>query len=69
MCVVFIFAAPVTAPQGCEGRSACRAACDEVKEKIGRIHARMRNGYGAREGESLQAELRRLRERRLRVCR
>jgi len=67
--VAFIFAASVTAAQGCGSRSACRAECDEIKRKISRLHARMRDGYGGREGEKMQAELRRLREKRLRVCR
>lgn len=69
MCMTIIFAAPVQAAQACESRAACRAACEKIERRIERLHARMRSGYGVREGEKMQAELRRLRKARLRACR
>lgn len=69
VCVTIIFAAPVQAVQACESRKACRAECEKIERRIDRLHARMRSGYGAREGEKMQAELRRLRKARLRTCR
>jgi hypothetical protein len=64
-----MFAAPALSAQDCGNRAACRAAGKKVEQKMDRIHSRMRRGYGAREGEKMQAELRRLRKERLRVCR
>lgn len=64
-----MFSAPVQAAQACESRKACRAECEKIERSIARLHARMRSGYGAREGERMRAELRRLRKARLRTCR
>lgn len=69
VCIAIIFAAPATAAQECGSRTACRAECEKIERKIDRLHSRMRRGYGAREGEKMQAELRRLRKARLRACR
>lgn len=69
ICVTIIFAAPVQAAQACDSRAACRAECEKIERRIERLHARMRSGYDAREGEKMQAELRRLRRARLRACR
>lgn len=43
--------------------------CAEVKAKIRHVQSKMRQGYTRAQGERLEAELRRLRERRARVCR
>jgi hypothetical protein len=43
--------------------------CAEVKERIRYIQSRMRSGYTRAQGERLEAELRRLRERRRKACR
>ena len=45
------------------------AECAETKAKIRKIEARMRQGYTAKQGMRMEDELRRLRERRKRVCR
>lgn len=44
-------------------------ACAEVKAKIRAIQDRMRSGYTASQGVRMDAELRRLRDKRRRVCR
>ena len=67
--IFVMFAASAQAAQECGSRAACRAECRKIEQKISRIHARMRSGYGVREGEKMQAELRRLRKERLRTCR
>jgi hypothetical protein len=46
-----------------------KTKCAETKDKIRRIESKMRHGYTASEGIRLDDELRRLRERRRRVCR
>ncbi|MEO1202929.1 MAG: hypothetical protein AAFX10_09485 [Pseudomonadota bacterium] len=43
-------------------------ACDEVKTRIRAIQDRMRSGYTASQGVKLDARLRRLKEKRRRVC-
>lgn len=43
--------------------------CDEVKADIREIQAKMRSGYTAAEGVRLDAKLRRLREKRAKICR
>lgn len=46
-----------------------RAACEKVKQQIREIEARMRNGYTAAQGIRLEARLRKLKEKRYRLCR
>ena len=46
-----------------------RVACEKVKREIARVESRMRAGYTARQGRRLEERLRRLREKRYRVCR
>ena len=46
-----------------------KAKCEEMKQKIERIHAKMRQGYTRAQGEKLEAELRRLRAIRSKRCR
>ena len=43
--------------------------CAAIKEKIRYIQSKMRSGYTRAQGERMEAELRRLRERRRRACR
>jgi hypothetical protein len=43
--------------------------CEAVKEKIRKVQARMRRGYGAEQGVKLNAKLLELREKRSKVCR
>ena len=44
-------------------------ACDEVKQAIREIEARMRAGYSHAQGERYEARLRKLKRKRSRVCR
>ena len=45
------------------------AECDRTKEKIRNIQSKMRSGYTRAQGEKLEAQLRKLREKRRQVCR
>ena len=46
-----------------------RAACEKVKQQIREIEARMRNGYSAAQGIRLEARLRKLKQKRYKLCR
>lgn len=46
-----------------------RAACDKAKQQIREIEARMRNGYSAAQGIRYEERLRKLKEKRYRLCR
>jgi hypothetical protein len=54
---------------GCYPRSACKAECEETKQKIRKIQSKMREGYSASRGEKMAAELRELRKVRSKLCR
>lgn len=43
--------------------------CEQLERKIRRIHARMRQGYSAKQGVRLEERLRELRRERARKCR
>ncbi len=59
----------VLSAQG-EARPDCDAlACDEVKQDIREIEARMRAGYSRSQGEKYEARLRKLKRRRNKLCR
>lgn len=45
-----------------------KAECERTKQKISRIQSKMRQGYTRRQGERLEAELRRLRAIRSKKC-
>ena len=50
--------------------SSCpKAKCEQTKQKIEKIHARMRQGYTRAQGEKMEAELRSLRAIRSKRCR
>jgi hypothetical protein len=61
--------APSAADEECRSRAECKDACAEAKQKIRTIQSRMRSGYNAVQGERMQAELRRLRAIRAKICR
>lgn len=53
-----------------EAKSRCEIEqCAEVKAQIRAIQARMRSGYTRAQGERYEARLRRLRDKRRRICR
>jgi hypothetical protein len=43
--------------------------CEQAKQKIRKIHSKMRQGYTAKQGVRLEEELRRQREKRSKNCR
>ena len=43
--------------------------CDEVKEEIREIEAKMRAGYTRSQGEKYEAKLRKLKSKRYKICR
>ncbi len=45
-----------------------KAECEETKQRIKKIQSKMRLGYTRRQGERLEAELRRLRALRSKKC-
>jgi hypothetical protein len=46
-----------------------KAACKKVKQQIRAIEARMRDGYSAAQGIRLDERLRKLKEKRYKLCR
>jgi len=57
-------------PAASTARSSCdRLACDNVKEEIRDIEARMRSGYSRAQGEKYEAKLRKLKRKRKTACR
>jgi len=46
-----------------------RAECEETKQKIRKIQAKMRQGYTRKQGEKMEADLRQLRAIRSKQCR
>jgi len=50
------------------GEHDTRTQCEQTKQKIRRIQAKMRQGYSAKQGEKMQQQLRELRARRAKIC-
>lgn len=68
--LVVIVALCVLAPVAGQAHKNCRdAECEETKQKIRRIEAKMRRGYTRAQGEKMEAELRSLRAIRAKRCR
>lgn len=61
-----ILAAPAAAGPD---RKAAKQACIEVKQKIRDLQSRMRAGYTAAQGIRLDERMRKLKDKRRRVCR
>ncbi len=60
----------VLSPVASDAHNACpKARCEETKQKIEKIQARMRQGYTRAQGEKMEAELRSLRAIRSKRCR
>lgn len=60
----FMVAAQADAKPDCDA-----LACDEVKQAIREIEARMRAGYSRSQGERYEARLRKLKRKRSKLCR
>lgn len=43
--------------------------CEEIRQRIDYLHAKMRSGYTRAQGEKMEAELRKLRALRRKACR
>lgn len=59
----------VLAGQGHTEHDRDALACDEVKQAIREIEARMRAGYTRAQGERYEAKLRKLKRKRSKLCR
>lgn len=59
----------VLAGQGHANHDRDALECDEVKQAIRDIEARMRAGYSRAQGERYEARLRKLKRKRSRLCR
>ena len=46
-----------------------KAECEKTRQKIEQIHSKMRQGYTRKQGEKMEAELRKLRAIRFKQCR
>ncbi len=57
------------APQAGARPDCDKLACDEVKQSIREIEARMRAGYSRSQGERFDARLRKLKRKRSKLCR
>ncbi len=60
----------VLSPAASHAHNVCpQAKCEETKQKIAKIQAKMRQGYTRAQGEKMEAELRSLRAIRSKRCR
>ena len=62
--VVILISPPATAHEYCP-----KAECEKTRQKIKQIESKMRQGYTAKQGEKLQADLRKYRAIRSKQCR
>lgn len=65
--VIFVMLVPALAATA--SPKSDKERCQEVKERIREIEARMRIGYSASQGIRLEARLRKLKDERYRLCR
>ncbi len=63
LAVNLLFSPAVTAHEYCP-----RAECEETKQKIRQIQSKMRQGYTRKQGEKMEADLRKLRAIRSKQC-
>lgn len=59
----------LAAPQSGADVKDDKAACEKVKQQIRSIQAKMRNGYSAAQGIRLDERMRKLKEKRYKLCR
>ena len=60
----------VLSPAAAHAHNVCpQAKCEETRQKIAKIQAKMRQGYTRAQGEKMEAELRSLRAIRSKRCR
>ena len=66
---LFVVALALSPVAGFAHNDCAKAKCEETKQKIENIRAKMRNGYTRAQGEKMEAELRSLRAIRSKRCR
>jgi hypothetical protein len=66
---IIIAAFILLAPNAPAHESCTKAECEEVKQKIRLIQSKMRSGYTRKQGEKMEADLRKLRAIRSKKCR
>ena len=67
---VIVIAAIVLFAPGASAHDYCaKAECEETKQKIRHIQSKMRQGYTRKQGEKMEADLRKLRAVRSKKCR
>lgn len=59
----------LAAPNTMAGERYSREECAEVRQKIRKIQSKMRQGYTAKQGVKMEADLRKYREIRAKHCR
>jgi len=67
--LIFIAIAMLAAPETSAHEYCPKAECEETKQKIRQIQSKMRQGYTRKQGEKLEADLRKYRAIRSKRCR
>ncbi len=68
--VLIILSLAMLSPAASYAHNDCaKAKCEETRQKIEKVQARMRQGYTRAKGEKMEAELRSLRAIRSKRCR
>ena len=68
-CITFLLLGLLVTP-GLPAHESCpKAECEKTRQKIRQIQAKMRQGYTARQGAKLEADLRKYRAMRAKQCR
>ena len=67
--VIVITALILLAPDIPAHESCAKAECEETRQKIRQIQSKMRSGYTRKQGEKMEADLRKLRAIRSKKCR
>ncbi len=68
--VLVVVSLCILSPAASHAHNVCtKAKCEETKQKIRKIEAKMRQGYTRARGEKMEAELRSLRAIRSKRCR
>ncbi len=66
---ILIIAFILLAPDVTAHESSAKAECEKTKQKIRQIQSKMRSGYTRKQGEKMEADLRKLRAIRAKKCR
>jgi hypothetical protein len=59
----------MTMPSAPAHDACAKAECEKIRQQIRQIQSRMRQGYTARQGEKLKADLRKFKAKRSQQCR